>query len=128
MELVIAVVTVRDVRRVLCSLVMAESVILVVSWVVVVGDVLGRVLDILVVVVAWSVVVAVFTLEIVVVVGRRSVMDWRVVSGRAVVVHGLLEDGLKGHLVGSECIAGSLGLEANHASGKDRSGEFHSLN
>ena len=83
-----------------------------------VHDMLGvSILSLFMLVVA-SVVVA--TLIDVVVVDRGAVMF-------CLVLRRLLQDGLKGHAVGGECIAGSKSLTTKHASSKDSGGEIHHL-
>ena len=100
MELVVAVVTVGDVLSFLSLVVMIKSVVGIVRWGVMIDGVLN-----------W--------VSILVLIAARLVMDWYFV------VLVWLKDGLKGHAVGGECITGSIGFEAKHASGKDGCGEVH---
>ena len=98
--------------------IMIEGVILIVLWLFMV--------DVALMVCRVSILVLVLLLHVVVsvVVGGLGVLRVLVPVER-VVLSGLLKDALKSHAVGLECVAGSLGLLAKHASCEDRCGEVH---
>jgi len=96
--------------------IMIEGVILIVLWLFMVDVAL---------MVCWvSILVLLLHVVVSVVVGGLGVLRVLVPVER-VVLSGLLKDALKSHAVGLECVAGSLGLLAKHASCEDRCGEVH---
>jgi len=109
MELLITLVTVRDVLRVIGVVVMSEGIVLGVDWLVVMVEAVLR--DVLLVILVVSVVLL------------------AVAATVSLAIFGLLvHKALKFHTVGSESVTGCGSSEAKHTSGENGGGEGHSEN